>query len=415
MKRAVLALFGLFLVESGILFAAIIVSAGFLWSSCATVDRLARTCLNPANPCAPGETCVQTDDGSIAKCVPRPVPPPPTTTLPSPPTPPPPTPEPVPTAPPPTPGPAVTPPPPHPSPAGCPGPAPGPVCAGTDPAGWCGGCYTCREDGRWKQHNKACGPECDTRCRPLPDGSLPWRCLDKQDYDIRQGHRHKAPPGAPYYSYGCLSNGQPELPGCAGFNCMDRACNRIDCATGRILAPATDGWYAICDAGPPQPCSPPPTPQPPTPGPIVTPPPPGACPPILEVGGSMLAPRSCAPGCVKDGYLGYVVNWTATELISADTGLCPAGRLRCEMPRACQDVRGAYTWLYLPGVFEMGICDQRSDNYFNCHHKPKANEVGRTFFISCPFGVQPPVPPASDPRCTIHVVDVRPEGPKEIK
>jgi hypothetical protein len=129
----------------------------------------------------------------------------------------------------------------------------------------------------------------------------------------------------------------------------------------------------------------------------------------------MLQPRTCAPGCQRDGYLGYVINWTATELISANTGLCPPGRNRCEMPRACQDPRGAYTWLYLPGVFDMGICDQRSDNFFNCHHKPKAHETGLTYFISCPWGVEPPRPPASNPLCTIHVVDVRPDRPVEVK
>lgn len=221
----------------------------------------------------------------------------------------------------------------------------------------------------------------------------------------------------------------------SGCVTLERFRNRCGdgCPAGEYCTPVDDGTFRECRPIPsPTPIpttKPTPTPEPkptpigppvtiPTPKPAPAPSPtpsPIACPPLLEVGGSMLQPRYCAPGCVKDGYLGYVVNWTGTPLISSDTGLCAPGRNRCEMPKACQDPRGVYTWLYMPGVFGLGICDERSDNPFNCHHKPRANEVGVTYFVSCPWGVMPPEPPARHPLCTIQRVDVRPDRPVELK
>jgi hypothetical protein len=330
--------------------------------------------------------------------------------------------------PPPSPSPKPTP---TPEPTPTPNPPPGPVCQGDDPAKWCGGCWRWLGD-RWKQHNKACdGGWCDPKTgapRKSPpaasDCSTP---LERVLQEIKSGNWLPAcgPQGAGPATvqtakygaytcpigerlrgmYGCGAAG--ETLGCAPVKCVDLEGSVVNCGTWALIARASDPKICI-------PCPEPTTT--PTPVPVPTPTPlPGACPPILEVGGSMLQPRTCAPGCVKDGYLGYVVNWTATPLISAASGLCAPGRNRCEMPKQCQDPRGAYTWLYLPGVFGLGICDQRSDNFFNCHHKPKANETGRTYFISCPWGVMPPTPPAFNPLCTIHVVDVRADKPVEIK
>ena len=45
----------------------------------------------------------------------------------------------------------------------------------------------------------------------------------------------------------------------------------------------------------------------------------------------------------------------------------------------------------------------------NCHHKPKANEVGVTEFKSCPWHASP-----DDPRCVINRVDVQPGGPRVL-
>jgi hypothetical protein len=124
------------------------------------------------------------------------------------------------------------------------------------------------------------------------------------------------------------------------------------------------------------------------------------------MGGSMLAPRDCG-NCRDRGYLGYVVNYTATPLTTVG---CTGGRNKCEMPRACQDRRGASIWISLAGRFENDECDARSDNPFNCHHKPEANQVGLTTFTSCPFGVRPP-----NPQCVSKVIDVQPDGPREVR
>ena len=123
----------------------------------------------------------------------------------------------------------------------------------------------------------------------------------------------------------------------------------------------------------------------------------------------MLAPRTCAPGCVRDGYLGYVVNFSATPKSDASRGHCPhrPEQRFCEQLYACQDPRGADIWISLPGHFTNDICDARSDNPYNCHHKPKANETGRTTFKTCPKDSGP-----NDPRCRSFVVDVTPDGPR---
>lgn len=129
---------------------------------------------------------------------------------------------------------------------------------------------------------------------------------------------------------------------------------------------------------------------------------------MSQTGGSMLAPRDCGQACRRQGYLGYVVNYTATPLcVEGSPGcVCDPARNRCEVPKACQDPRGATTYLTLPGKFTNDICDERSDNPFNCHHKPKADETGLTEFRSCPWHSDP-----SDSRCVSKFIDIRPSGP----
>jgi hypothetical protein len=366
--------------------------------SCALVFRAKESCF--VQGCNAGEMCIATDDGQFSKCVPAPPPSVPPTTLPSPPSPAP-TPTPVPT---PTPTPVPTP---TPTPEPVPTPTPKPP---KPPSEWCNADGTrrpepprptdCSTPLERIQQEVASGnwlPAC------APDGTGPrtiWTKLYGQ-YTCPSGERLRG-------MYGCGAQG--ETLGCTPVACVDLNLARVNCQSWGVVQPNDD--HRICKKCP----APSPTP---TPGPSPTLPPTGEAPPLLYMGGSMLAPRNCAPGCVKDGYLGYVINWTATPLVSGDLVACfdehGNRRRRCEMPKQDQDPRGAYTWLYLPGVFDLGICDQRSDNYYNCHHKPKANETGVTYFISCPFGVQPPIPPSEHPLCSIHRVDVRPDGPREIK
>lgn len=125
----------------------------------------------------------------------------------------------------------------------------------------------------------------------------------------------------------------------------------------------------------------------PTPGPTPTPGS-GGCPPLLKVGGMFLTAVSCGQQCVNQGYLGWRVNYTSTELCrEGDVGcVCDPARDRCEMPRACQNPEGADIRITLDGHFENDLCDANSDNPFNCHHKPKANETGVTLFTSMPKG-----------------------------
>lgn len=223
------------------------VTLGFLWSGCGLkVPPIDCRILG----CDSGTKC---PDSEPYKCVPD-VPPP--TTLPSPP------PSPVPT---PTPTPAPTPTPtPEPTPMpGC-GPAPGPQCQGTDPAAWCGGCWTCRNsDLRWKQHNKACPGPCVTGCPPDA-----WQCAGKVEWEIRQGNWTPLP-GHPDLIFND-PGGDPRRRDCVSR----RTCDRVNCTTEAVLFPASDGWFGICI---PHACpSPTPTPTP-TPGPSPTPPPGGSC------------------------------------------------------------------------------------------------------------------------------------------
>jgi hypothetical protein len=339
--------------------------------------------------------CISVDGQQI--CLPTP--PPTTTTLPSPSPTPTPVPTPTPTASPtpvptPTPTPVPTPTPPPPQPCG--GPAPGPVCAGTDPVGWCGGCWTCRPDGRWKQHNKTCGPGCDDGCGPRTDGTTPWLCQEKQEYDIRQGHVHRAPAGAPYRVYGCPSNGQPEVPGCAGGTYLNARCDRVDQHTGRVLAPAEDGYYGICVPRPCPSATPTPTPTPSTPPGVCAMP--STCPALLVWRGSLLncmdanhrpskkpdgQPLPVSNGkCIVDTTPGFVGSPRGAVCNDEHNAVCSC--TGTDQPadattwRRCEDERGPTFEVHGTGVARAN----RGDNPF--HLEVKHTGGGDVFVRICP-------------------------------
>lgn len=153
----------------------------------------------------------------------------------------------------------------------------------------------------------------------------------------------------------------------------------------------------------------------PTPSPGATPTPgPGGCPGLLAVGNSYLSSVPCGKQCLDQGYLGYRLNLTGTPLCrEGDPGcVCDPTRNRCEMPKQCQDPRGADIFLTLAGHFADDECDRNSDNFYNCHHKPKLAETGVTLVISTPW--QEPKNPW-DPRAIVNCIDVTPSGGKPLE
>jgi YD repeat-containing protein len=209
-----------------------------------------------------------------------------------------------------------------------------------------------------------------------------------------------------------------------------QTCYDLDGVTYRVSNfPRMEERLIPCPTPSPTPVptpTPSPTPVPtPTPSPGPTPTPgPGGCPALYQVGGSLLAPRDCGESCRKQGYLGYVVNYTATELCEEGKPgcVCDPARNRCERPKECQDPRGATVYITHGGFDQLGrfqpsgkftndLCDERSDNPFNCHHKPKADETGITEFRSCPWND----PLKWDhPACVANYVDVQKSGPKMV-
>lgn len=301
-----------------------------------------------------GEQCVQlTKNPPTYGCVPvaTPTPPPPTTTLPSPP-------------------PSSTPTP-CPSPIATPTPQPcqpttQQVCVDND------GNYLGVFDPKATSGPTAC-----------------WRTKDWVSYMRRHYWDNAQVPGTVRWVNGV------ELGvnlGAAGHHADE--CTRMD-----------DGWRVRCDdpnarifwaVDPPRmvervvSCPSPAGPAAPVagPSPCATPPPgPGGCPPLLKVGGSFLTAVDCG-NCRKQGYLGWRVNYTATELCEEGVPgcVCDPARNRCERPKACQNPEGADIRLTLAGHFTNDLCDANSDNPSNCHHKPKANETGVTLFTSMPKG-----------------------------
>lgn len=215
----------------------------------------------------------------------------------------------------------------------------------------------------------------------------------------------------------------PDGPlGGAGDQCVRKDdCFRVPCDNPGNRLFYDGGWPRLevrevvtaCPSPTPPPPGPTPTPGPP--GPTATPPP-GGGPPLFQMGGSMLAPRDCGQKCREQGYLGYVLNWTCTPLCDGRRDDCVcfneagARRDRCEIPKQFQDPAGATIWITLPGVFGPDLMDERSDNKFNGHHKPKANETGVTEVRCVPPGTS-----SADPRGVSRFVDIRPDRPVLIE
>lgn len=51
---------------------------------------------------------------------------------------------------------------------------------------------------------------------------------------------------------------------------------------------------------------------------------------------------------------------------------------KCEQYPGCQDDDGPEITMSLDGGWQNEKCDKNSGNNYQCHHKPKANETGRT-------------------------------------
>jgi hypothetical protein len=396
-------------------------ACAFLWSSCGTVEQFRKSCLFPPY-CAdqPGTECRSVDKDPLLageyKCVPPAPPPPTTTTMPAPPT----------CTPPPPPaipedwvcrmvgecswecGPLPSP---KPTPSPVPTPTPEPVPTPTPkppkpPAEWC------HVDGR-PRSNPPAPTDCSTPMERVlqeirsgnwlpscsPDGTGPRR--EPGVFDC-QGGRLRG-------MYGCGPAG--EVAGCTPVACVDLALSRVDCGNwGRVLKPNDDHRICVKCAPPSAPPTPPPSSPPPSP------PPPGSCPPVLEYGSSSLGFVDCGK-CREQGFVGYRMNHTGTPLrASTPDNPCPLSsqgepRLRCEMPKECQDPRGATIYMSLDGGWQNGLCEPKSENPFNCGHKPTPADLGVTTFWACPPGAPP-----DHPQCGARKrFDVRPEGPREIK
>lgn len=231
-------------------------------------------------------------------------------------------------------------------------------------------------------------------------------CASRRAYMLRDYWTPATKVGERYVNYPPGHEGDPAF----ALYANPRTCDE-EREDGTIVHSFESGYFGpVCRPVVVTPCPPSPTPGPtPTPGP-------GGCPGLLKVGGMFLTAVDCG-NCRKQGYLGVRVNYTATELCQEGTPgcVCDPARNRCEMPRACQNPMGAMTWITLPGVFETSLCDQNSDNYFNCHHKPKANEAGVTLFTSVPQGPKPDgYNPLKDPQGTTNCVDVQAVGTKQL-
>lgn len=232
------------------------------------------------------------------------------------------------------------------------------------------------------------------------------------------------PAPCPVYdsSYGnghCYSTGE-------GKQHISRTCDHID-RNGNILHHSSSGYLGkVCQPPVVQP-SPSPTPNPsPVPSPTVgnnfPPPPQGTCNAqyfgkVSRVGINILTARDCGEKCKRDGYLGYVMNFSATPKSKPPYCGHQPERLECEQWTPCQEgindlenaSAGPGIFITMPGKFTNDVCDKRSDNTFNCHHKPKANETGLLTVTACPRGIFP-----GDPRCSSRTFDVQAEGYREV-
>jgi hypothetical protein len=235
-----------------------------------------------------------------------------------------------------------------------------------------------------------------------------WTCESWTGYMVRNGYFTAGDPAEDgdvggYPGHWKNSDAQQVLVGLI----RKSDCAKVDPRNGNVTGVAIDPPY-MEKRTVVTPC---PSPSPtPSPGPTPTPPPSG-CPVVSQVGGSFLTARDCGKKCVDQGYLGYVVNVTSTELCQNGTPgcSCDPARNRCETPKTCQDPRGSTVYLSLPGHFSHDLADERSDNPWNHQHKPKAAETGVTEFLHCPFHA-----PWTDGRCTPKCMDIQKAGPREV-
>jgi hypothetical protein len=325
-----------------------------------------------------------------------------------------------------TPSPAATPTPaPSASPTPVPTPTPAPVptptpCVPTAPV-----CTTTTEPRCY-----ALGPKSDGSEDPIVDvATLPlgikscWTCSDIRDYMLKRVPQDDGTLSLPHWSgpVGGLYFNDPDNNPARREWYDPKTCAKVK-ADGTLIAPIGHGTghspyvtkkpETVCAPGIPCPASPPP----PSPGPSAPPSPPaspapGGCPVVTQVGGSFLTARDCGPACIKNGYLGYVVNVTSTELCkNGEPGCsCDPSRQRCETPKTCQSPLGSTVYLSLPGHFSHDLADERSDNAWNHQHKAKANETGVTEFLHCPLHA-----PWTDARCTPKCMDIQKGGPREV-
>jgi hypothetical protein len=125
---------------------------------------------------------------------------------------------------------------------------------------------------------------------------------------------------------------------------------------------------------------------------------------LSRYGISELSRRACSGNCQADGYLGIIINVSATP--KSRKPYCPHApdRQECEQWRPCQDgftdwqnpTLGPDLWMTLPGHWTDARVDKRSDNNHLGHHKPTASETGVMTFKACPRGAR-----TDDPRCGV--------------
>lgn len=226
---------------------------------------------------------------------------------------------------------------------------------------------------------------------------------------------------------------------------VDRGCNRYAGDSDTLLNKAGDGRLGVicpCDTSvfppttpTPAPPRPSPTPPPPpVPVPVPTPDPaPGerfnfplprsvdSCTPEytsipVRVGIVTLGEgRPCSGDCRKDGYLGRIINVSATPHdVPPRCGHRPEQN-KCEQWPGCQYGHDDLSNSSKGPVIVMKnaawgdrweLVDKRSDNTYNAHHKPKQGETGLTTFKAC----YPGWDLDNDPRCGTITINVHGDG-----
>lgn len=213
---------------------------------------------------------------------------------------------------------------------------------------------------------------------------------------MKQGNWHRPPQGFapyPYAVYGCPP-GQPEVPGCRGQVCLNKRCDRVNCASGAVLAPAEDGWFGICV---PRPCVEP-TPAPtPTPGPVVTPPPSAGDPRVLIRMGA--ATHGCR--ALKEGQTKVTVNTTPrVPRFEGDTK-------GDEQPREHNDPRGPVCTQSMAGGWQNEEMEQATGSAYLCQ---SALPPGIYTFRACPRDGVPLADPNFPGICGETVVEIVSHG-----